>query len=253
MYVALNQVAETAPGQRNPLRDHRVRQALSLAVDRQALASQVMEGAAVPAAQVFPTGRPSADPALRASSVDRDGARRLLREAGLDQGLRLGLLGTTNRFANDEQILQALAGMWRQVGIEVTVEALPATAFFRRYSTGQFTTALSGWLLGPGEPNGFFTALLATRDAERGRGSMNGLSYGNARLDATVDEALVTLDDDHRHALWREATRQAVVEDAVLVPLFHQTSLWAMRRGLAYEARIDGLTLAQDVRLTGAP
>jgi peptide/nickel transport system substrate-binding protein len=82
---------------------------------------------------------------------------------------------------------------------------------------------------------------------------MNGLGYGDAHLDATIDEALVTLDDDRRHALWRDATRQAVVEDAVLIPLFHQTSLWAMRRDLGYQARIDGLTLAQDVSLTGRP
>ena len=50
-----------------------------------------------------------------------------------------------------------------------------------------------------------------------------------------------------------EAARQALREDVALLPLFHQTTVWAMRQGLAYEARMDGLTLAQDVRQAGRP
>ncbi|WP_458097178.1 ABC transporter substrate-binding protein [Roseomonas sp. WA12] len=253
MYLALNHAPEATPGRPNPLRDPRIRQALSLALDRQALVSQVMEGEAVPTAQITPSGRPTADPDLQPAPVDRAAARRLLEEAGMGTGLRLGLIGTTNRFVNDEQLLQAVAQMWRQVGIETEVEAMPSAAFFRRHNAGRFTAALSGWLLGPGEPNSFFTALLATRDAARGRGSMNGTGYAAPRLDATIDEALATLDPDRRHGLWREAARQALSEDVALLPLFHQTSVWAMRQGVTYTPRADGLTLAQDARQTDAP
>lgn len=253
MYVALNQRPELHPGEANPLADPRVRRALSLALDRAALAAQVMDGEAAPTAQIMPPGRDSAHPALRPVPADRAGARRLLEEAGWGRGLRLGLSGTTDRFTNDEQLLQALAQMWRQAGIEVSVEASPAISFFPRYGAGRFSMALFGWLTGPGEPNSFLTALLASRDPARGRGALNGTGYGNPRLDALIDTALATPEAGPRNALWRQAARLALDEDVALLPLFHQASTWAMRAGITYDARVDSLTLALDAHQAAAP
>ncbi|MDQ1078085.1 ABC transporter substrate-binding protein [Pseudoroseomonas cervicalis] len=251
MYLMLGQRPELAPGRPNPLADRRVRQALSLALDRAALARQVMDGAAVPTAQIMPPDRAAAEPALRPPPPDRDAARRLLREAGYAEGFTLPLLGTTDRFTNDEQILQAVAQMWRQLGIQAEVEALPAAAFLPRFAAGRYGAALFGWLTGPGEPNSVFTALLCGRDAARGRGALNGTGYANARLDALVDTALASADSAARQALWRQATRLALAEDVAMLPLFHQASLWASRRGIAYAPRIDSLTLAMDARPEG--
>lgn len=252
MFIALNQAEQLHPGQPNPMRDRRVREALSLAIDRQALASQVMGGEASPAGQLMPLSRVEADPAIRPPAPDRAAARRLLAEAGWGQGFRLNLIGTNNRYAGDDQLVQAVAQMWSQVGVEVEVEAMPSVSYFPRYGAGRFGAALGAWLTGPPEPNSFFTGVVAARDPARRRGAVNGTGYSNPRLDSMVDRALTNLDPAARLAIWREGARIVFAEDIAQLPLFHQASLWAMRSSVTYDARLDSLTLAMDARRASA-
>jgi peptide/nickel transport system substrate-binding protein len=246
MFLVMDQHAAAADGTPNPLSDRRVRRALSLAISRTALAQQVMDGAAEPAGQLMPPGRESHDPALAPRPMDRAAARRLLAEAGHADGLRLTLSGTANRFANDARLLQAIAQMWRQVGVEAEVEALPAAVFFPRLSSGRFSIAMSSWLTGTGEPNSFLNAFLATRDASRGTGALNGTGYGSARLDALLAAGLATGDSWQRQAIWRQAARVAFEDETAMLPLLHVASLWATRGGIRYAPRMDSLTLAMD-------
>lgn len=227
---------------RNPLKDVRVRRALSLAVNRAGIVAQVMEGQAVATGQLLAPDLPSALPGLLPDAFDPGGAKRLLAEAGWGGGFSLRLAGPNDRLANDERILQAIAPMWGRIGVRVAVDAMPSSVYLGRFAAGTFSAALGSWGTALGEPNTHFTALLATRDAARGRGSLNPTGYGSPRVDALTDQALATPDPDARHALWREATRLALIEDAALLPLHRQVNIWAMRQGLTYEPRADELT-----------
>lgn len=256
VYLAPSQ-AEIAPGvtgpggaplPRNPLRDVRVRRALSLAINRDALVTQVMEGEAVASGQFLPLGQPAALRDQPPAPYRPDEARRLLAEAGWPDGFRLVLSGPNDRLPNDERLLQAVAQMWERIGVRVGVEAIPSVAYFPRFVRGEFGLALSSWSGTSGEPNTFLVALAATRDRERGRGTMNPTGYANPRLDALIDNALATPETRERHAIWAEATRLAIAEDQAILPLLHLVNIWAMRRGLAYEARADELTMAMGFR-----
>ena len=243
MYLALNQGAAREDGQR-PLADPRIRRALSLAIDRVALAAQVMDGTAQPAARLVPPGRPGGDADAVPLPADRAEARRLLREARGEGALALTLTGTTNRFPQDEALLQALAQMWRQADIAVEVEALPAAVFLPRYASGRYDVALFGWLTGPGEPNAVFGAVLGSRDAALGRGALNGYGLRQSACRSLIAAALSNRDRPAGDA-WRDAARIALGDDAALLPLLHLASLWASERG-SPNAQMDGLTLAQD-------
>lgn len=258
VYLAPSQ-GETAPGltdargttpARNPLRDVRVRRALSMAINRDALVSQVMEGRASAAGQFLPPDQPASVPDLPPDAHRPDEARRLLAAAGWPDGFRLVLSGPNDRLPNDERILQAVAQMWERVGIRVAVQTMPAVAYFPRFVRGEFGLGLSSWSGTSGEPNTFLVALLATRDRQRGRGSMNPTGYANPRLDALIDRALATAEAPARYAAWAEATRLALVEDQAILPLLHLVNIWGMRRGLDYEARADELTMAMGFRPT---
>lgn len=256
IYLYLDQFRDETPfvtdlrGNRlasNPLRDPRVRQALSLAINRAAIVAQVMDGQASPSGQFLPDGTMGSDPDLRPDPYDPAAAQRLLAEAGFPQGFAVTLHGPNDRYVNDAQILQAIAQMWTRVGVRTRVEALPTSAYFSRAARDEFSVGLLGWGTGTGEPDSPLTSLVATRDASRGRGASNRSGYSNPAMDRLLDQALATLEPPAREELYRQATRLAI-GDRAIVPLHHQVNIWAARSGLVYEGRNDERTMAMSLR-----
>jgi len=235
------------PLEKNPLRDLRVRRAMSKAINRQALVDRVMEGAAVATGQLMPEKFFGHAPTLKVEPYDPEGARKLLAEAGYPDGFGLTLHAPNNRYVNDEQIAQAIAQMLTKIGIQTRVDAMPASVFFSRGSKLEFSFLLAGWGAETMEASSPLKALLATFNKEKGMGAANRGRYANAKLDAALEQALATVDDAKREQLLRLAT-DIGIGDLGIIPLYHQHNLWAARRGIAYEARADERTFAHEFR-----
>jgi len=232
---------------RNPLRDVRVRRALSMAIDRAAISARVMEGTSIPAGQFLPEGTYAYVPELRPTPFDLEGARRLLAEAGYPNGFRITLAGPNDRYVNDARIIQAIGQMWTRAGVRTAVEALPWTAYVPRSGRQEFSAFLFGWGSASGEPSSPLRALVATFDRERGMGASNRGRYSNPEVDRLLAEALRTVDDAARERILQQAIR-VVFDDVGIIPIHIQKNLWAMRRGIAHAARADELTRPQDFR-----
>ncbi|MBY0337070.1 MAG: ABC transporter substrate-binding protein [Acetobacteraceae bacterium] len=256
IYLSLDHMREDAtpfvtdndgrPIARNPLRDVRVRRALSMGIDRQAIVDRVMEGAATPTGQFFPPGIFSYVPDLPAPRFDAEGARRLLAEAGFPNGFRIQLNGPNDRYPNDGRIIQAIGQMWTRIGVRTTVEAQPWTTFVARAGRQEYSAFLIGWGSNP-EGSHPLRNLIASFDRERGWGASNRGRYSNPELDRRLDEAMREIDDARRERMLIDAQRLAL-EDVAIIPLHIQTNVWAMRRHLRHDARADESTRAQDVR-----
>lgn len=232
---------------KNPLKDLRVRRAISKAINRQALVERVMEGAAVATGQLMPEKFFGHTPAIRTESYDPEGARKLLAEAGFPDGFGLTLHAPNNRYVNDEQVAQVIAQMLTKIGILTRVDAMPSAVFFTRGSKLEFSLMLVGWGAETMEASSPLKALLATYSKEKGMGAANRGRYSNARLDAVLDQALATVDDARREKLLQQAT-EIGVGDLGIIPLYHQHNLWAARRGITYDARSDERTFAHEFR-----
>ena len=235
------------PLDRNPLRDARVRRAISKAINREALVERVMEGAAVATGQLMPEGLFGYTPALKPERYDPDGARKLLAEAGYPEGFGLTLHGPNNRYVNDEQVAQAIAQMLARVGIATRVDTMPASIYFSRGSKLEFSFMLVGWAADTGEVSSPLKALLATFNTDKGMGATNRGRYSNPGMDAVLEQALATVDDPKREKLLQQATEIAV-NDLGIIPLYHQHNLWATRKGITYTARTDERTLAHEFK-----
>ena len=235
------------PLDRNPLKDLRVRRAMSKAINRPALVERVMEGAAVATGQLMPHGFFGYTPALKPERYDPEGARKLLAEAGYPDGFGLTLHAPNNRYVNDEQIAQAIAQMLARVGIQTRVDAMPASVYFSRGSKLEFSFMLVGWGAETMEASSPLKALLATFSKDKGMGAANRGRYSNPKLDAMLEQALATVNDFNRERLLQQAT-EIGVGDLGIIPLYHQHNLWAARRGIVYEARADERTFAHEFK-----
>ena len=238
--------AAGAPINPNPLADRRVRLAISKAINRDALTARVLEGMAIPAAQLLPDGYPGTSPALRPEAFDPDGARALLAEAGFKDGFNLVITVPRDRNANDVKSTEAAAQMLSRIGLRVTVEALPFSITQPRNAKAEFAMMMRGWGTETGENSMALRSILGTRDTSRGWGMVNGGRYSNTSLDTMLETALATLEPAKREAMVAQATELGI-RDVGIVPLHYQMAIWGLRKGLSYRARSDSYTFAFDM------
>jgi peptide/nickel transport system substrate-binding protein len=237
---------------KNPLRDRRVRLAISKAIDRDLIVSRVMEGMAIKAGQLLPEGFFGVSGKLKPVAFDPEGAKKLLAEAGVPNGFRMTIHSPNDRYPNDARIAEAVGQMLSRIGIDTQVVTMTSSVFFRDASTGspdkgpKFSFILVGWGSGTGEASSPLKSLLATFNRDKGMGASNRGRYSNAEVDKLIDDALATVDDKKRSQLLARATEVAI-DDGGIIPLHYQVNTWAMRRGFAYEPRSDEYTLATGV------
>jgi peptide/nickel transport system substrate-binding protein len=232
----------------NPFRDRRVREAISLSVNREALASRVLEGAAQPANQFLTQGFTGYVNDLPPIPYDVERARALLAQAGFPNGFRVALHCTSDRLPGDGAVCAALGPMLARIGITVTVNATPRAVYIPAQARGDYSLMMNGFSTPTGEGSYFLTTALHTRDRERGFGGFNHWHHSNAELDAAIQAAANELDPTRRRTLLEQATRMAMAETAV-IPLTHLNVLWGGRTDfLTFAPRVDEETLAINAR-----
>ncbi len=251
IYLHLDQEAEPSPGitgtdGKNPLKDVRVREALSKAINREAIVERIMGGVAVPAGELLSPGMFGTRPDAAPEPYDVDGAKALLAEAGYPDGFGVVIGSPNDRYINDAKIAQAVAQMFARIGIDAEVDAMTASTFFSRRNNYEFSIYLAGWGAGTGEMSSPLVALVATPDKDKGMGGTNRGRYSNPELDALIEQALGTVDDAAREKLLQQASKLAM-DDYAILPLHFEVTPWAFRKGLTYEPRTDQQTLAMSV------
>jgi peptide/nickel transport system substrate-binding protein len=132
------------PMEANPLRDPRVRRAISKMIDRDAIVSRIMEGQGVAAGQLLPDQFFGTSKSLKPDKYDPEGAKKLLAEAGYPNGFGLTLHSPNNRYINDAQVAQAVAQYLSRNGIPTKLETMPSNVFFSRGSKLEFSFLLAG-------------------------------------------------------------------------------------------------------------
>ncbi len=251
IYLHMDQEQEPTPGvtdtDKNPFKDARVRKAVSMAINREAIVARIMGGVAVPAGELLPPGMFGSSSDAKPTPYDPDMAKKLLAEAGYPDGFGLTIGSPNDRYINDAQVAQAVAQMLTRVGIETQVDAVTASTFFKRRNQYEFSMYLAGWGSATGEMSSPLRALIATQNKDKGYGGTNRGRYSNPELDALIDKALATVDDDKREAVLREASKLAMSDFAIL-PLHFEVTPWAFRKGITYAPRADQYTLALGVK-----
>jgi peptide/nickel transport system substrate-binding protein len=235
-------MADGKPLEANPLRDPKVRRAISKMIDRNAIVSRIMEGQGVPAGQLLDESFFGTSKKLKPDAYDPAGAKKLLAEAGYPNGFGVTLHAPNNRYINDASVAQAVAQFLSRNSIPTKVDTMPSNIFFTRASKLEFSLILAGWGAESGDTSSPLRALLGTFDAKKGIGAANRGRFSSPELDAMTEAAINTIDDTKRDAMLAAASEKAI-ELMGLVPLHYEVSTWATRKGISYKARADQYTL----------
>ncbi len=195
-YIAMDSGRVPTPhisaGGKNPLSDARVRKALSLALNREAIVDKLLLGLGAPAGQLLPPSFAGSSKNLSVDPYDPAAAKELLQEAGYENGFEMTFHATSGRYPADVEIAQACAQMWSRIGIKVNVDAMARTIFFPKATKYEFSIYTAQY--GSSANLTLATSMLHTRDKKKGVGNGNRARYSNKEVDKYLDAANIEVD-----------------------------------------------------------
>lgn len=234
--------------ERNPLADRRVRLAINMTVNRQAIQRDIMQGHSIPTGVIAPESVNGYTRQLDViPPVDLPKARALLAEAGYAEGFTLSLHCPNDRYVADQAICKALVAQLAPIGIRVELIAQSWTAhqalvLSRPPGTDFY---LLGWSVPTFDSEPIFNSLFHTRTDEHG--AWNATRFSNPDIDKLIKSLHSEVDFIKRNQtigqIWR-----LVQEETIYVPLHLQTLAYAMKSEIDIPVDIENLPKLKSVK-----
>lgn len=211
---------------RPPLNDKRVRKALALAIDREAIVEHVMHGGQQPAYAVSYPGVAGYSPKARLSGTVAD-AQRLLAEAGYPGGKGFPTMELSyNTADNNQAVAETIQEMWRKnLGINITLANQEWKVYLDMQHSKNYTLQRSGWIADYVDPHTF----LELWETDNGN---NDTNWSNPEYDRLLHAALAAANDEERYALYQKMDA-ILVDELPVIPIYYYT----MVRGLNPKVR----------------
>lgn len=202
---------------RAPLQDRRVRRALALAVDREAIVRRITRAGEEPAWHFTPPGTAGYTSRSRLKGTPET-ARQLLAEAGYPGGRGFPVLEVLyNTSEAHARIAQAVQQMWmKELGIRVELVNMEWKVYLARTQEGQFDIARAGWIGDYLDPNTFLDLWVSD-------GGNNRTGWSHPEYDRRIREAATTSDPQARMELFQQA-EEILMEEVPILPLYFYRS-----------------------------
>ncbi len=229
------------PNANTPLgRDVRVREALSLSIDREALIQVAFAGMYTPNAQATSALSPFYAPGVKPPARDIARAKALLKEAGVTTPLTIPF--TVVNTPQGLQVGEIIQSMAAEAGFDIKVNAMEFGASLALVNRGDFAMSLGGWS-GLLDTDSNAWSMLHTG------GALNMARYNNAKVDTLLDQARATTDTAARAGIyagvWGEVNR-----DLPVIYLWTPRNIVGMTKAVSgVNFLSDGLLRLQDVTL----
>jgi peptide/nickel transport system substrate-binding protein len=241
-YMALYANIANGPRADNPFgKDKRLRQAFSLAIDREAVNQIVYEGTAVAGNQPFPPSSPWFDKDIPVPARDLDKAKALIKEAGFDR-VPIELQIPNNPVAM--QMMQVIQSMVGEAGFDVSLKSTEFATLLNEQTAGNYQFSRSDWS-GRVDPDGNIHQFITCK------GGINDTKYCNPQVDTLLNEARASTDDAVRKQKY-DAAAVILNDDLPIVYLGHQAWIWALRKNVTgFVPAPDGMIRLAGVKKAG--
>ncbi len=215
----------------------KVRQALELSIDRDAINQVVFNGEFTPGNQWVSPEHPYYQKAFPIPKRDVEKAKALLKEAGVKLPVSVDLM--VPKGAENESVAQVIQSMAAEAGFDLKIRLIEFATSFKQAQAGEFQAFLIGWS-GRIDPDGNSYVFLHSKAPQ------NDGVYTNADVDKGFEDARLTTDPAKRKAIYERVTRQ-VLKDEPIIYLYHRKLL------IAHTAKLEGYRQMPDglVRVIG--
>ena len=220
---------------KNPFADLRVRQAMNIAINRDAIKKVVMRDQSSPTNVIMPPFVNGWTPELdQIPANDIAKAKALMAEAGYGDGFSITLNCPNDRYINDEAICLAAVGMLGQIGIKVNLDAKPKAQHFPLIKNKTTEFYMLGWGVPTFDSHYIFNFLV--HETTDNRGSWNNTGYSNAAVNAKIVSLESETDLAKRDATIAEIWAQ-VQADQIYLPIHNQVLNWGMKDGINFDVQ----------------
>ena len=214
-------------------KDPKVREALSLALDRKYMAETISAGILAPATGFIPDGVVDWDGSAWADNItdksvyfDNDNfdanlakAKELLAEAGHPNGEGLPTMSyTTNDAGLNKKVAEYLQQAWKELGINVEVNIVEWKSFIPQRRSGNYQIARDGWVMDYNDPSNLLECAYSTN-------GNNSSRYKSPEFDALLDKAAQESDAKTRFGYFHQA-EELLLKDAGVIPILYQNETY---------------------------
>jgi peptide/nickel transport system substrate-binding protein len=249
IYLHIDGSREPTPGMTgaaNPMKDVRVRRAMSLGIDRETIVKVTMNDNGYATGQMLLEGKRGFLKGLPLPEYNPDKAKELLKEAGWEKGFKVKLDAPNGRYPNDAQIAQAIASQLAKIGVEIDLMLHPKSTFFDYVRPGDKSSlVMTGWSE-ECDTGAMANALFYTRGKDPAKGGSNRCYYSNAEYDSLIDEADRTADIAKRTELLEQSTR-IILDDVGLIPLLFNQDIYGAKDKVKFAPRADKSILVHEM------
>lgn len=231
-YFTMNQNIE-------PFQDVRVRKAVQMAIDRQAILDALYGGRGQVENGIYPHGLYGFNSSLPEITYDPEEAKALLAEAGYANGFEMQIAADSSASDSTNQALEIIQAQLGEIGIQAEIQNMDESTWLATRNSGEMGSFMSTWTADYNDPDNFIYTFFGTPENTK----LRSLNYSDTEVMERVQKARTIVDADERIAEYQALEEKIVTEDAAWVPMYSRTHSFAVsKRVQGFEVPWNGLS-----------
>jgi peptide/nickel transport system substrate-binding protein len=228
------------------MKDQKVRQAINYAINREGIASELLNGTVNPAYTIQSPGSVNYNPENKWYEYDPKKAKELLKEAGYEKGFKTTLQTSVD---GSGQLIPVDIAEWiqrdlKEIGIELELDTQEWITYLAGYNDGM-TSDVGMNQMSSGRTSPYFLSMVS-HSQFAAPGGFNSGKYKNPTLDKLLDQASTSVEEKEALDLWKQA-EEMIMEDAVVAPILNDSAPYIVN------SRVKGFVIPSEEWYTLAP
>lgn len=209
-----------------PFQEVKVRRAVQMAIDRQAILDALYGGRGQVEHGIYPFGLIGFHDGKSKISYDPEGAKALLEEAGYGSGFTMELAADASASDTVTMALEIIKEQLAAVGIQAEIKNYDESTWLETRKAGELGSFMSTWTADFNDPENFIYTFFGNEEKTR----IRSINYPDTAVMSRVSKARGIVNEDERLAEYQALEEKLIHEDAAWVPMYSRMHLWAVSK-----------------------